>query len=214
MNASSRSLKIVSQVWENSPRIETHGTWSQPYFSHIASYCSYSINPICIWCPLVMRLLNFYINIFGNRKLEYLASMRQWLCILMQHQCANRQTQSYSIMSHYTYAACSNENLTSSGPYKPRTSHTSRTGRCMNHAPAILAAPALVYSMHRLLVVWISVAHFHLCSLLDRYTVLDVWAVRRPTRVCYGSRWGRCVLFINMLDNFQQSSIHTDGNQM
>jgi len=54
------------------------------------------------------------------------------------------------------------------GLYKPCT------GRCMKHAPAILAAPALVYSTHRLLVVWIIVAHFHLCSLLDRYTVLEL----------------------------------------
>ena len=30
------------------------------------------------------------------------------------------------------------------GPYKP---HTGRTGQCMNHAPAILAAPA-VYCIH------------------------------------------------------------------
>jgi len=50
--------------------------------------------------------------------------------------------------------------LPTGGPYKPRT------GRCTNHAPAILAALALIYSMHRLLVVWISVAHFHFCSLL------------------------------------------------
>jgi len=69
----------------------------------------------------------------------------------------------------------------------------------MNHAPAILAALALIYSMHRLLVLWI-VAIFHLCSLVGRYTVLEVWAVRRPMRVCCGSRRGRCVLFINILD--------------
>ena len=75
------------------------------------------------------------------------------------------------------------------------------TGQCMNHAPAILAALALIFSMHRLLLVWITVAHFHLCSLLDRYTVLEVWAVRRPMRVCFGSRWGRCVLFINIWDS-------------
>jgi len=71
----------------------------------------------------------------------------------------------------------------------------------MNHASAVLAAPALIYSTHRLLVVWIIVAHFNLCSLLDRYTVLEVWAVRRPMRVCCGSRWGRCVLFINIWDS-------------
>ena len=81
------------------------------------------------------------------------------------------------------------------GLYKPRT------GRCMNHPSAILAAPALIYSTHRLLVVWIIVAHFHLYSLLDRYTVLEVSAVRRPMRVCCGSRWGRCVLFINIWDS-------------
>jgi len=68
-----------------------------------------------------------------------------------------------------------------------RTGHTGRTGRCMNHAPAILAAPALIYSTHRLLAVWIIVAHFHLCSLLDRYTALEVSVVRRPMRVCCGS---------------------------
>jgi len=59
------------------------------------------------------------------------------------------------------------------GLYKPRTGRTGHTGRCMNHAPAILAAPALIYIMHQL-VVWIIVVHFHLCSLLDRYTVLEV----------------------------------------
>jgi len=61
------------------------------------------------------------------------------------------------------------------GPYKPHTSHTSK---CLNHAPAILDAPALIYSMHRVLVVWIIVAHFHLCSLLgtlSRYTVLEIY---------------------------------------
>jgi len=88
------------------------------------------------------------------------------------------------------------------GLYKPRTGrtgHTGCTGRYMNHASAILAAPALIYSMHRLLVVGIIVAHFHLYSLRDRYTILEVWAVRRPMRVCCGSRRGRCVLFINIL---------------
>ena len=60
-------------------------------------------------------------------------------------------------------------------PYKPRT--VTRTGHCMNHAPTILAAPALIYSTHRVLGVWIIVAHFHLCSLLgtmSRYIVLEV----------------------------------------
>ena len=45
---------------------------------------------------------------------------------------------------------------------------------------------------------------FHLCSqlgMLSRYTVLEVRAVRQPMRVCCGSRWGRRVLFINILDN-------------
>jgi len=65
-------------------------------------------------------------------------------------------------------------------------------------AGSILAGPALIYSTHRLLVVWIIVTHFHLCSLLERYTVLEVWAVRRPMHVCCGSRWGCCVLFINI----------------
>ena len=71
----------------------------------------------------------------------------------------------------------------------------------MNHAPAILAVPALIYSTHRLLVVWIIVVHFHLYSLLCRYTALEVWAVWRPMRVCCGSRQGRCVLFTNILDS-------------
>jgi len=87
------------------------------------------------------------------------------------------------------------------GPYKPRTG---RTGQRMNHAPAILAALALIYSMHRVLVVWIIVAHFHLCSLLgmvSRYTLLEVWAVRLPMHVCCGSRWGQCMLFVNILDS-------------
>jgi len=47
----------------------------------------------------------------------------------------------------------------------------------MNHAPAILAAPALIYSTHWVLVVWIVAAHFHHCSLLEtlsRYTMLEV----------------------------------------
>jgi len=60
------------------------------------------------------------------------------------------------------------------GPYKPRTS---RTGQCMNRASAILATSALVYSTHRVLVVWIIVAYFHLCSLLGtlcRHTMLEV----------------------------------------
>jgi len=71
----------------------------------------------------------------------------------------------------------------------------------LNHAPAVLGALALIYSMHWLLVVWIIVAHFHLCSLLDHYTVLEDWAVRRPMHVCCGSQWGQCVLFINVWDS-------------
>jgi len=67
----------------------------------------------------------------------------------------------------------------------------------MNHAPYILAAPALIYSMHRLLVVWIIVVH----SVLGRYTALEVWTVRRPMRVCCGCRQGRCVLFTNIFDS-------------
>jgi len=78
-----------------------------------------------------------------------------------------------------------------SGLYKPCSGRTNHTGWCMNHAPAILATPALIYSTHRLLVVWIIVAHFYLCSLLDRYAVFP-----RPMRVCCGSRWRRCMLFI------------------
>jgi len=72
----------------------------------------------------------------------------------------------------------------------------------MNHAPAILAVPAVVYSMQRVLVAWIIVAHFHLCSslgTLSRYTVLEVRTVR--WRVCCGSWWGWCVLFINIFDS-------------
>jgi len=60
------------------------------------------------------------------------------------------------------------------GLYKPRTGRTGRTGGCVNHAPAILAALALIYSTHRLLVVRLIVVHFHLCSLLDSYTALEV----------------------------------------
>ena len=67
----------------------------------------------------------------------------------------------------------------------------------MNHAPAILVVPALIYSTHRL----DYCCHFHLCSLVGRYTVLEVWAVRRLVRVSCGSRWGRCGLFINILDS-------------
>jgi len=44
----------------------------------------------------------------------------------------------------------------------------------MNHASAILATLVLIYSTHRLLVVWIIVAIFHLCSLVGCYTVLEV----------------------------------------
>ena len=84
------------------------------------------------------------------------------------------------------------------GLYKPRTG---RTGGCVNHAPAILAAPALIYSTLWLLVVWIIVVHFHLRSLLDSYTALEVWTVRRPMRVCCGCRRGRCVLFTNILNS-------------
>jgi len=58
--------------------------------------------------------------------------------------------------------------------YKPLTAVTGHTGRWMNHAPAIFAAPALIYNKHRLLVVWIVVDHFHLCGLLDHYTALEV----------------------------------------
>jgi len=59
------------------------------------------------------------------------------------------------------------------GPYKPRT------GQYTNHSLAILATPALIYSMHRLLVVWISVTltHFHLCSLQDRHSIIEVSTV-------------------------------------
>ena len=60
------------------------------------------------------------------------------------------------------------------GPYKPCSG---RTGHCMNHAPAILAAPALIYSTHWVFVVWIIIAHFHHCSLLGTlsgYTMLQV----------------------------------------
>jgi len=87
----------------------------------------------------------------------------------------------------------------SAGLYKPRIGHC--TGWCMNDGPAILATPTLIYSTHQLLVVWIILAHFHLCSLLDRYIVLEFWAVRRPMHVCCGSWWGRCMLFINILDS-------------
>jgi len=66
------------------------------------------------------------------------------------------------------------------GPYKP---HTVRNGPCMKHAPAILAAPALKYSMHRMLLAWITVVFFHFCILLrpqSRYTILEVLTVPQP----------------------------------
>jgi len=49
----------------------------------------------------------------------------------------------------------------------------------MNHddAPAVLSAPALKYNTHNVLVVWIIVAKFHLCTLLgtlSHYTVIEV----------------------------------------
>jgi len=50
------------------------------------------------------------------------------------------------------------------------------TVQCMNYAPAILTAPALIFSMHRVLVIWIIVAHFHICTplgTLSRYAVLE-----------------------------------------
>jgi len=75
--------------------------------------------------------------------------------------------------------------------YEPCTSHTGRTGLNIQHAPAVS--------------VMIIVVHFHLCSLVGRYTVLEVWTVRRPMRVCCGSRWGRCALFINILDSLVAS---------
>jgi len=63
-------------------------------------------------------------------------------------------------------------NAVLTGSYK---AHIGRTGQCMNHAPAIWAVPA--YNMHRVLVVWIIVANFHLCSplgMLSCYTILEV----------------------------------------
>jgi len=69
----------------------------------------------------------------------------------------------------------------------------------MNHAPAILTAPALIYSTHQVLIVWIIVANFHLCSplgTLSCYTILEVSAVRWPMRVCCGSWWGWCTLLL------------------
>ena len=84
-----------------------------------------------------------------------------------------------------------------SGPYNP---HTGCTGQFMNHAPAIQAALALIYSRHLLLVVWITVAYFHLCSLLlSRYTVLDVTV--DVFAVAADGDGGMCVLFINVLDS-------------
>ena len=41
----------------------------------------------------------------------------------------------------------------------------------------ICSTAYIICSTHPLLVVWIIVAHFHLCSLLDRYSILEVWAV-------------------------------------
>ena len=72
----------------------------------------------------------------------------------------------------------------------------------MNHAPAILAASTLIYSTHRVFVVWIIVAHFHLCSLLGTVSRCTVLKVQRSMRVCCGSLWGRCVVLIIILDSF------------
>jgi len=88
------------------------------------------------------------------------------------------------------------------GPHKPCT------GPCTNHPSAIVAAPALIYSTRDALGVSCMDYYcpFHLCSLLgtlSRYTVLKVWAVRWPMRVCCSSRWRWCVLFINILDSLR-----------
>jgi len=94
-------------------------------------------------------------------------------------------------------------NAVLTGPYK---AHISRTGQCMNHALAIWAVPA--YNMHRVLVVWIIVANFYLCSplgMLSCYTILEVWAVRWLMHVCRGSRLGWCVLFISILDGYRST---------
>jgi len=81
---------------------------------------------------------------------------------------------------------------------------------CQQVSPALPTSPD-VFSASRTLqrwkwstvIQWIITAH-HLCSLLgmlSRYTVLEVWAVRRPMCVRDSRRWGRCVLFINILDS-------------
>jgi len=81
-----------------------------------------------------------------------------------------------------------------------------------------LAALALIYSTHRLLVVWIilwiscmlPIFTFVVCWIAiptSLYTILEVSAVRRPMRVCCGSRWGRCVLFINIWDSLTASCV-------
>jgi len=44
-----------------------------------------------------------------------------------------------------------------SGLYKPHTGRTGCTGQCVNHTLATLAAPALIYSKHRLLILRILV---------------------------------------------------------
>jgi len=76
------------------------------------------------------------------------------------------------------------------GPYKPRTGHTGHTGRT---GVKIQLAPGVSCMNY--------CCPFHLCSLLgmvSRYTVLEV---RRPMRVCCGSRWGWCMLFPDILDS-------------
>ena len=79
----------------------------------------------------------------------------------------NNQTCIFTCYVHFAPLPCVPEddaadnvvNSTEHGAstYKPRTG---RNSQCMNHAPAILAAPALIYSMHCVLVVRIIVAIF------------------------------------------------------
>ena len=86
------------------------------------------------------------------------------------------------------------------GLYKPHTGytgctgHTGRTGQCMNHAQAILAAQALIYSTHQLLVVllWLVCLCTRVCLVVCTLACLAactcvsraVGRLRQPFHIC------------------------------
>ena len=74
------------------------------------------------------------------------------------------------------------------GAYKPRTG---RTGQCMNHAPAILDTPALIYSTRRVLVIdfadiLLNGAPLRLCNTLKYLGI--TFDVKRKLRVSMASK--------------------------